>query len=91
MKKLSLGLLTGSLFLVAGVVNLLARDFLFATVCLGVGAAFVLMEPSMRPPPEAEGMPRRRFRLSPRNIAALAMLLITVVALGLTLARNVQK
>jgi hypothetical protein len=36
-------------------------------------------------------MPRRRFRLSPRNIAALAMLLITVVALGLTLARNVQK
>jgi len=91
MKKLSLGVITGLLFLVAGAANLLARDYLFATVCLGVGAAFMLMEPSFREAQGGEGAPRRRFRLSPRNFAALAMLLITVVALGLTLARNVQK
>ena len=91
MKKLSLGLLTGLLFLVAGAVNLLARDFLFATVCLGVGAVFVLMEPSLRSAPEGEGRPRRQFKLTPRNAAALAMLALTVVALGLTLMRNIQR
>ena len=91
MKKLSLGLLTGLLFLVAGAVNLLARDFLFATVCLGVGATFVLMEPSLRPAQEGEGRPRHRFKLTPRNVAALAMLALTVVALGLTLTRNLQR